>query len=450
VTGAYRIPAASYRTRGVFTTKSPTGPYRGAGRPEAAFLIERLMDLAARELRLDPVEIRRKNFVRDGDFPWRSPSGLTYDSGRYAVTLDRALELVGYDKLRAEQAAARREGRYLGVGLSTFVETASTGPSRTGAMAGHEYGAVRIEATGRAVVLTGTSPHGQGTATTLAQIVADALGLTPGDITVIHGDTAIVPMGFGTGGSRAATVGGTAALLAAQSVKDKARKIAAHLLEVAEADLEFDAGRFHVRGLSERSVTLRDIARAAHRGQQLPAGMDPGLEATRVYDPSDFTIPFGVYIAAVEIVVETGVVRLLRFVGVDDVGTVINPLLLEGQLHGGIAQGIAQALWEEIRYDESGQLLTGSLMDYAAPKADVLPSFELDRTVTPTPINPLGAKGVGEAGCVGAPQAIVNAVLDALAPFGVTDVDMPLRPEKIWRRIHGRRAHSCVAMPSRA
>ena len=440
VTGAYRLPAASYRTRGVFTTKSPTGPYRGAGRPEAAFLIERLMDLAARELGLDPAEIRKKNFVRDADFPWKSPSGLTYDSGRYAFTLDRALDLVGYHQLRAEQAAARDQGRYLGVGLSTFVETASTGPSRTGAMASHEYGAVRIEPTGRAVVLTGTSPHGQGTATTLAQIVADELGLTPGDITVIHGDTAVVPMGFGTGGSRAATVGGTAALLAAQTVKDKARRIAAHLLEAADADLEFDAGRFYVRGLSDRAVTLREVARAAHRGQQLPAGMDPGLEATRVYDPPDFTIPFGVYIAVVEVLVETGDVRLRRFVGVDDVGNVINPLLLEGQLHGGIAQGIAQALWEEVVYDESGQLLTASLMDYAAPKADQLPSFELDRTVTPTPINPLGAKGVGEAGCVGAPQAVVNAVMDALASFGITHLDMPLRPEKIWRAIRDRRA----------
>jgi carbon-monoxide dehydrogenase large subunit len=438
ITGAYRIPAASYRTRGVFTTTSPSGPYRGAGRPEAAYMIERLADLAARELGLDPVEIRRRNLVRDADFPFKSPSGLTYDSGRYGLTLDRALELLGYEDVRAEQARLRRQGRHLGVGVSTFVETASTGPSRTGAIAGHEYGAVRVEPSGRITVLTGTSPHGQGTATTLAQIVADALGVTPDDISVIHGDTAVVPQGFGTGGSRAASVGGTAVLLAAGTVRDKARRIAAYLLEAAEADVEVDDGRFHVRGFPGRALGLADIARAAHRGQQIPPDMEPGLEASRVYDPPDFTIPFGVYLAVVEVAPETGQVTLHRFVGVDDVGNVINPMLLEGQLHGGIAQGVAQALWEEIVYDETGQLLSGSLMDYAAPKADLLPLFELDRTVTPTPVNPLGAKGVGEAGCVGAPPAIVNAVVDALAPFGVTHVDMPLRPEKLWRLIRGR------------
>jgi carbon-monoxide dehydrogenase large subunit len=431
ISGAYRIPAASYRARAAFTTRAPTGPYRGAGRPEAAYLIERLADLAAGELGMDPVEIRRKNFVRD--FPFTSPSGLTYDSGRYTHTLDRALDLLDYKHVRQEQARRRAEGRYLGVGWSTFVETASTGPSRTGAVAGHEYGAVRVDPSGRVTVLTGTSPHGQGTATTLAQIVADELGLTPADITVLHGDTAVVPMGFGTGGSRAASVGGTAALLAAQTVRDKARRIAAHLLEAAEADLEFDTGRFVVRGFPARALGLADIARAAHRGQSLPPGMEPGLEAARVYDPPDFTIPFGVYVAVVEVDAETGQTRLLRFIGVDDVGNVINPLLLEGQLHGGIAQGIAQALWEEMVYDAAGQLLSGSLMDYAVPRADLLPSFELDRTVTPTPVNPLGAKGVGEAGCVGAPQAVVNAVLDALTPFNITHLDMPLRPEKLWK-----------------
>jgi carbon-monoxide dehydrogenase large subunit len=436
VPGAYRVPAASYSVRGVFTNKTPTGPYRGAGRPEAAYIIERLMELAARELGIDPVEIRRRNFVRDDEFPFTSLSGLTYDSGRYAHTLDTAVALLGYKDFRHEQAEARRQGRLLGVGFSTFVETASTGPSRTGAMNAYEYGSVRMEPSGRVTVVTGTSPHGQGTATTLAQIVADELGVTPEDITVVHGDTAVVPTGFGTGGSRGATVGGTAALLAAQAVKDKARKIAAHLLEAAEADVEFDSGRFHVRGFPDKALTLAEITRIAHRGAQIPVGMDPGLEASRVWDPPDFTIPFGVYIAVVEVTPETGLVTVKRFIGVDDVGNVINPLLLEGQLHGGIAQGIAQALWEEIVYDEAGQLLSGSLMDYAAAKADGLPAFELDRTVTPTPVNPLGAKGVGEAGCVGAPQAVVNAVIDALAPFGVTHIDMPLRPEKIWALIH--------------
>ncbi|MBI4636359.1 MAG: molybdopterin-dependent oxidoreductase [Candidatus Rokubacteria bacterium] len=437
VTGAYRIPAASYAVRAAFTHKAPTGPYRGAGRPEAAYLIERLVDTAARELSIDPVEIRKKNFVRDGDFPFKSPSGLTYDSGRYALTLERALAILGYEAFRQEQARAWTEGRYLGVGLSTFVETASTGPSRTGALAAHEYGSVRVEASGRVTALTGTSPHGQGTATTLAQIVADALGVTPEDVTVLHGDTAIVPMGFGTGGSRAATVGGTAILQAALTVREKAMRIAAHLLEAAAADLEFDAGRFHVRGLAEKGITLAEIARVAHRGAQLPPGMDPGLEAARVWDPPDFTIPFGVYVAVVEVAPETGEVKLRRFIGVDDVGNVLNPMLLEGQLHGGIAQGVAQALLEEIVYDETGQLLSGSLMDYAVPKADDLLAFELDRTVTPTPVNPLGAKGVGEAGCVGAPQAVVNAVVDALRPLGVSHIDMPLRPEKVWRLFSG-------------
>ena len=433
ITGAYRIPAASYRVRAVFTNATPTGPYRGAGRPEASFIIERLVDLAAREVGVDPVEIRKRNFVRDEDFPFKTPSGLTFDSGRYALTLDKALEILDLERVRDEQARARAEGRFVGIGLSTFIETASTGPSRTGALAGHEYGAVRVEASGRVTVVTGTSPHGQGTATTFAQIVADELGVTPDDVTVLHGDTAVVPYGFGTGGSRAASVGGSAVLLAAQRVKDKARRIAAHVLEAGEADLEFDAGRFSVRGFGERAVTLREIARVAHRGQQLPADMEPGLEAMRMWDPPDFTIPFGVYIAVVEVIADTGEVKIRRFVAVDDVGTVINPLLLEGQLHGGIAQGIAQAMSEEIVYDETGQLLTGSLMDYAAPKADAMPDFELDRTVTPTPINPLGAKGVGEAGCVGAPQAIVNAVVDALSPLGVTHVDMPLRAERVWR-----------------
>ncbi len=435
ITGAYRIPAASYTLRGAFTNKTPTAAYRGAGRPEGSFIIERMADLAAAELGLDPVEIRKRNFIQPEEFPYKTPSGLTYDSGRYALTLDKALEILDYPKFRSEQARARREGRYLGVGFSTFVETASTGPSRMMPFQGHEYGAVRVEPTGRVTVLTGTSPHGQGGETTFAQIVADELGLTPEDVTVLHGDTAVVPTGFGTGGSRGASVGGAAILVASQRVRDKAQRIAAHLLEAAFEDIVLTEGKFHVKGLPDRAVTLREVAQAAHRAAKLPPGMEPGLEASHVFDPPDFTIPFGVYIAVVEVTPETGEVKLLRFIGVDDVGTVINPLLLQGQLHGGIAQGIAQALWEEVVYDESGQLLSGSLMEYAAPKAGDLLMFELDHTVTPTPHNPLGAKGAGEAGCVGAPQAVVNAVLDALAPLGIRSLDMPLRPEKIWRAI---------------
>ncbi len=435
ITGAYRVPAASYTIRGALTTKTPTAAYRGAGRPEGSFVIERMMDLAAAELGMDPIEIRKKNFIRPEEFPYKVPSGLTYDSGRYTLTLYKALAILDYTKFREEQARLRAQGRYLGVGFSTFVETASTGPSRMMAFSGHEYGAVRVEPTGRITVLTGTSPHGQGGETTFAQIVADDLGVRPEDVTVLHGDTAVVPMGFGTGGSRGGTVGGTAVLLASQTVKDKARRIAAHLLEAAPEDIVLEDGKLHVKGLPDRAVTLKDVALAAYRANKLPPGIEPGLDASRVFDPPDFTIPFGVYVAVVEVLPQTGEVKLLRFIGVDDVGTVLNPLILKGQLHGGIPQGIVQALWEEVVYDEAGQIVSGSLMDYAAPKAPDLLMFELDHTVTPTPHNPLGAKGVGEAGCVGAPQAIVNAVMDALSPFGIRHLAMPLRPEKIWRAL---------------
>lgn len=440
ITGAYRIPAATCTVRGVYTHKTPTAPYRGAGRPEGAYVIERLADLAAAELGLDPAAIRRRNFIRPEEFPYRIPSGLVFDTGRYALTLDRALEIVDYRAFRAEQARLRREGRYLGLGLSTFVETAGTGPSRAMAFQGWEYGAVRVEPSGRVTVLTGISPHGQGQETTFAQLVADELGVPMEDVTVLHGDTAVVPAGFGTGGSRGTCVGGTAVYLAAQAVRDKARRLAAHLLEAAPEDVTFEEGRLFVKGYPARALAFRDVAREAHRAAKLPPGMEPGLEGSSAWDPPDLTVPFGVYVAVVEVLPETGAIRLLRFVGVDDVGNVLSPLLLEGQLHGGIAQGIAAALREEVVYDEGGQCLTGTLMDYAVPKADDLPDFELDRTVTPTPVNPLGAKGVGEAGAVGAPPAVVNAVLDALAPFGVRDLDMPLRPERIWRAIReGRR-----------
>jgi carbon-monoxide dehydrogenase large subunit len=333
------------------------------------------------------------------------------------------------------QVQARREGRLFGIGLAAFVETAGTGPSRSMAFAGWEYGGVRIESSGRAVVLTGISPHGQGQETTFAQIVASELGIELDDVAVLHGDTATVPAGFGTGGSRGTCVGGTAVYLALQSVKAKARQIAAHLLEAAPEDIVFGEGRFHVRGAPVRALAFRDVAREAHRGARLPPGMEPGLEAASAWDPPDFTVPFGAYIAVVEVTRQTGQVRLLRFVGVDDVGNVLSPLLLEGQLHGGIAQGVAQATREAVVYDDAGQCLTGTLMDYAVPRAEDLPDFELTYTVTPTPLNPLGAKGVGEAGAVGAPAAVVNAVLDALRPLGVRDLDMPLHPARVWAAI---------------
>ena len=435
MTGAYRIQAGEYATKAVATNKTPTGPYRGAGRPEAAYMIERLADLAAVELGIDPVEIRKKNFIRPEEFPYVAASGLTFDCGRYELGFDLALKIADYEQLRVEQAKLRKEGRYLGIGLSAFVETAGAGPSKKAPTPGWEYASVRAEQTGRVTVLTGTSPHGQGQETTFAQIVADELGVGPSDVTVLHGDTAVVPLGLGTGGARGTGVGGSAVYLAAQSLKEKAKKVAAHILEAAPDDVIFDSGKLFVRGAPDKTMTFQQIAAEAHRGVKLPPGMDAGLEASHVFDPDDFTVPFGVYIAVVEVLPETGEVEVRRFVGVDDVGNVLSPTLLEGQLHGGIAQGIAQALWEEVVYDKEGQLLTGSLMDYAVPKADQFPEFELDRTVTPTPLNPLGAKGVGETGAVGAPAAIVNAVMDALSPFGIRNLDMPLTPEKIWRAI---------------
>jgi carbon-monoxide dehydrogenase large subunit len=447
VTGAYRILAASVVVQGAYTHKTPTAAYRGAGRPEAAHLIERLADLAAEALGLDPAEIRRRNLIPPEAFPYRTPSGFTYDSGRYALALERALDLAGYDRWRAIQAAARREGRLVGIGLSTFVETAGTGPSRALPFAGWEYGAVRVEPSGRVVVLTGTSPHGQGQETTFAQIVADELGVALEDVSVLHGDTAVVPAGFGTGGSRGACVGGSAVYLAAQTVRAKARRIAAHLLEAAPEDVVLEGGQLHVRGAPGRGVSFQEVAREAHRAVRLPPGLEPGLEASCAWDPPDFTVPFGAYVAVAEVLPETGQVRVLRFAGVDDVGTVLSPLLLEGQLHGGIAQGLAQALWEEVVHDEAGQCLTGTLMDYAVPVAADLPPVELDGVVTPTPVNPLGAKGVGEAGTVGAPPALMNAVLDALRPLGVRDLAMPLRPARVWRAIRDAAARGTAPPP---
>ena len=442
VTGAYRIPAASVVIRGVYTHKTPTAAYRGAGRPEAAYLIERLADLAADALRLDPAEIRTRNFIRPEEFPYRTASGFTYDTGRYAHAFARALAVAGYDEYRARQAQGRSEGRLLGIGLATFVETAGSGSSRTMPYPGWEYGSVRVEPSGHVVVVTGTSPHGQGQETTFAQMVADALGIGIDDVSVLHGDTAVVPRGFGTGGSRGTCVGGAAVYEAVGAVKVKARRIAAHLLEAAPDDVVFEDGRLYVRGSPAPSISFQRVAREAHRGANLPPGVEPGLEAACTWDSPDFTVPFGAYVAIVDIDRETGQVRVLRFVGVDDIGNVLSPLLVEGQLHGGIAQGLAEALREEVVYDESGQCLTSTFMDYAIPRAADLPSFEISYTVTPTAVNPMGAKGVGEAGTVGAPAAVMNAVFDALRPLAVQALDMPAAPERIWTAM--RRANDAV------
>jgi carbon-monoxide dehydrogenase large subunit len=438
LSGAYKIPAINIEVTGVFTNKMPTDAYRGAGRPEATYVVERMMDRVAHELSISPVKLRQKNFPKPKEFPFKTATGLVYDSGNYQAALDKALKLVGYEKWRREQKRLRNQGRYLGIGLSTYVEICAMGPSAAMPAGGWESGTVRVEPTGKVTVLTGASPHGQGQETSFAQIVADELGVELDDITVIHGDTAIVPSGIGTFGSRATAVGGTAVLQAAQRVKEKACEIAAHLLEADPEDLLFADGRFSVKGVPKKGITLQQIALEAHIARNLPKKMEPGLTAAAVFEPSNFTFPFGAHICVVEVDPKSGGIEIKKYVAVDDCGKVINPLLVDGQIQGGIAQGLGQALYEEVVYDENGQLVTGSLMDYALPRAADLPRFDLARTETPTPVNPLGAKGVGEAGTIGSTPAIVNAVVDALAPFGVTHIDMPLKPEKIWRLCQGK------------
>jgi aerobic carbon-monoxide dehydrogenase large subunit len=428
--GVYRYENVDLEITGVYTNTMATGAYRGAGRPEAAYYIERIVDLLARELGVSPIAIRRRNFIPPDAFPYATATGLTYDSGDYNKALTRVLEFADYDALRAEQARLRGEGRYLGIGLVTTTEISGGGP--------FESADVRVEPSGAVTVSTGISPHGQGEETTFAQIVADELGVALADIIVVHGDTARTPPGIGTFGSRGLVVGGSALVRALASVKEKARKIAAHLLEAAPEDIEVRDGRFGVAGTADRAVSLKEIAAAAY-GVRLPAEIDSGLEAVEFFRPELSAFPFSADICVVEVDAETGVVTLRDYFAVDDCGRVISPLLVEGQIHGGLAQGIAQALWEEVVYDASGQLVTGSLMDYAVPTARALPRFASTRTETPTRFNPLGAKGIGELATVSAPPAVVNAVLDALAPFGIRHLDMPLHAERIWRTIHDAR-----------
>ncbi|HXH11731.1 MAG TPA: glyceraldehyde dehydrogenase subunit alpha [Alphaproteobacteria bacterium] len=440
LSGNYRIPNISCEVVGVHTNTTLVDAYRGAGRPEATYLVERAVDLTARELGLDPAEVRRRNFVPANAFPYTTVTGVTYDSGDYQPTLEKALEMVGYQQLRQEQARLRQEGKYLGIGVSTYVEICGMAPSQVlgavGAGAGGwESATVRVHPSGKVTVYSGASAHGQGHETAFAQIVADGLGIPFEDVEVVHGDTAQVQFGIGTFGSRSAAVGGMAIQMSLQKIEDKAKKIAAFLLEAAEADLVFEGGKFFVKGSPGRDVSIQQVAFAAYVPHKYPTGLEPGLEATSFYDPSNFTWPFGTHVAVVEVDPETGVVKLRRYVAVDDCGRVINPLLVDGQIHGGLAQGIAQALYEEAVYDENGQLISGSLMDYAVPKADDLPNFELDRTETPSPVNALGVKGIGEAGTIASSAAIVNAVVDALAPLGVRHLDMPLKPERVWQAI---------------
>ena len=427
LSGCYKIPAISLEVRAAFTNKMSTDAYRGAGRPEATYAIERLMDRVAQELKVDPVKVRQKNFPQPKEFPFKTATGLVYDSGNYQLALNKALKLAGYDKLRREQKRLRNRGRYLGIGLSTYVEICAMGPGFW------EYGKVEIEPTGKVKVFSGASPHGQGQKTSFAQIVADQLGVAMDDVTVIHGDTAVVPKGIGTFGSRATAVGGIAVYQAAEKVREKARELASHLLEVDADDLVYSDGRISVKGVPKKALTIPQIAQQAHAAKTLPQGLQPFLSAEATFEPSNFTFPFGTHICVVEVDTQTGYVEIRKYVAVDDCGKVINPLLVDGQIQGGIVQGLGQALYEEVAYDENGQLLTASLMDYALPRAAALPRLTLTRTETPTPVNPLGIKGIGEAGTIGSTPAVVSAVVDALAPFGVTHIDMPLTPQKIWR-----------------
>jgi aerobic carbon-monoxide dehydrogenase large subunit len=443
--GCYSVEAYDFHCTGVFTNTTPTDAYRGAGRPEATYAIERTIDALARKVGKSAVEIRRLNFI--DSFPADIASGLQIDSGDYGASLDKALEVLDYDAVLAEQKTRRdaSDAKQLGIGFSTYVEMCGLAPSRIlGALrygaGGWESISIRVMPTGTVQIMSGTTPHGQGHATTFSQIVADRLGVEVGDVEFLSGDTAVCPTGMDTYGSRSLPVGGVALYHASEKVVAKAREIAAHQLEVSADDLEYEAGRFSVKGSPDKGLHVKETAFLAWSAHNLPDGMEPGLEASFVYDPPNFSWPAGCHIAVVEVDTETGDVQLERYVAVDDVGNVINPMIVDGQVHGGIAQGVAQALWEEAVYDGDGNLVTGSLLNYLVPSAAELPSFELDRTVTPSPTNPLGVKGVGETGTIASTPAVVNAVLDALEPFGVTDIDMPTTPERVWRAIQEARA----------
>ncbi|PWU17433.1 MAG: carbon monoxide dehydrogenase [Candidatus Rokuibacteriota bacterium] len=425
--GPYRIQNAELLSIGVYTNTAPTGPYRGSGRPVGVYLIERLVDEAARAAKLDPVEIRRRNFVPPDAFPHRTPFGVSYDSGNYARALDRVVELADYRGLRRAQAEARERGGIMGIGVATYVESTN--------VLGWESGLVRVERSGKVTAITGSSPHGQGHETAFAQVIADHLGIAFDDVVVRHGDTLGAPQAIGTFGSRSAGLGGNALAQAAVEVREKGRRLAARLLEASPEDLQLTRGGFHVKGVPEKIVGWDRIGEFAHRGMGLPPQEAPGLEATVFFRQDHPAWSFGAGLAAVSLDPDTGQVRLERFVAVDDCGTAINPLLIEGQIVGAFAQGLGQALLERIAYGEDGQLLTGTFMDYAIPRAEDMPELVVDRTVTPSPLNPLGVKGVGEGSACVAPPAIVNAVVDALSPFGIRHVDMPLTAEKLWRAI---------------
>ncbi len=438
--GVYEMPAIHADVTGVFTNTVPVDAYRGAGRPEAAYLLERMIEAGAAALKMDCTELRRKNFIPKFDNGYQTKVALSYDSGNYGAAFDKLLAMLDYRKFRSDQEAARKQGRLMGIGFSTYIEACSIAPSKVvgslGAQAGlYESGKVRVHPTGGVTVYTGSHSHGQGHETTFSQLVADELGIPMEQIEIVHGDTGQIPFGMGTYGSRSASVGGTALLMSLNKIKEKGKKIAAHLLEASPNDIEYVNGQFQVKGSPDKAVPFGQVALTAYVPHKYPEGLEPGLEETSFYDPSNFCFPFGAHACVVEVDRDTGHVKILRYLAVDDVGNVMNPMIVDGMVHGGIAQGVGQALWEGAVYD-GGQLVTGSMMDYAMPKADMLPMYETARTVTPTLVNPLGVKGAGETGTIAATPAVVNAVIDALAPLGIDHIEtMPLNAERVWNAI---------------
>jgi carbon-monoxide dehydrogenase large subunit len=443
--GAYQIPNILGTVHGVYTSGAPVDAYRGAGRPEAAFLVERLVDIYARKIGMDPAEVRRKNFIPKDKFPYTVATGITYDSGDYEPALDKALKILDYQAFRRQQAEERTKGRYLGVGVISYIEICGLGPSQVAGAVGfggglYDSAIVRVYPTGVVRVYIGASPHGQGEETTFAQIVAEEFGYPVENVEIVHGDTETTPQGWGTYGSRTTAVCGSAVKVAAQRVKEKAKKIAAHLLEANEQDVEWKDDAFRVRGSADQSKSFAEVALMANVAWNMPAGVEPGLEASAFFDPSNFVYPFGSHVCTVEVDLDTGEVKILRYIAVDDCGPHINPMIVEGQIHGGVIQGLGEALQEIAIYDDDGQLVTGTMMDYAVPRASQMPHLELDHTVTPSPVNPLGIKGCGEAGTIGSAACVVNAVCDALAPFGILHIDKPLTPARVWAAIQAARA----------
>jgi carbon-monoxide dehydrogenase large subunit len=445
LSGVYNLPAVKEDVHGVYTNATPVEAYRGAGRPEATFLIERVMDKLASTLGMDPADVRMKNMIPRFENGHTVVTGLTYDSGDYPAGLRKVLDHVKYKELRKEQDEARKRGRYVGIGLASYVEICGLGPSQVAGAVGFQGGLwesaiVRVHPTGKVQVFIGASPHGQGEETTFAQLVASEIGVDVNDVKVVHGDTDVTPMGWGTYGSRTTAVGGAALILATRKVREKAKVVAAHLLEAAVEDMDYADGRFFVKGSPDRAKTIQDIALMANIAWNMPAGVESGLEASMFYDPPNFTYPFGSHVAVVEVDPETGQIDLKRYVALDDCGPQINPVIVEGQVHGGVAQGLGQALWEEAVYDDAGQLVTGSMLDYALPRADTMCDIEVMSTVTPSPHHPLGLKGVGEAGTIASTVTAYNAVMDALAPLGVRTLQMPMTAERVWRAIQEARA----------